>query len=200
MPLPEPASRRPLHRRVIEMQGYARDDGLWDLEARLTDHKLHAYVDSHGRPHPAGTLVHDLSLRLTLDDERQVHGVFACMDRVPYASCPDAQASLQELKGARIGPGWRKVVRERLDPRLSCTHLGELVVTMATLAYQAQAFGRGDDEGNPWPALRASTMPPHVIGQCLSWQADSEVVREVFPLLHRPRARAGQEQESIDKS
>ena len=39
MPLPPPAPRDLKHTRTIVCQGYEREDGLWDIEARLTDTK-----------------------------------------------------------------------------------------------------------------------------------------------------------------
>ena len=37
--------RRLMHMRRIEMHAYARDDGLWDVEARLLDEKPFSYID-----------------------------------------------------------------------------------------------------------------------------------------------------------
>jgi hypothetical protein len=31
--------RRHLHTRTVTMQGFAREDGLWDIEGRMTDAK-----------------------------------------------------------------------------------------------------------------------------------------------------------------
>src|SRR3970282_2145791 len=48
MPLPNPAPRRLMHTRAIECTGYERDDGLWDIEAHLTDTKTPAHTRHHG--------------------------------------------------------------------------------------------------------------------------------------------------------
>ena len=39
MPLPPPALRHPIHERLIEMQGCARSDDLFDIPVHLTDLK-----------------------------------------------------------------------------------------------------------------------------------------------------------------
>ena len=39
MPLPNPVPRKLMHTRAIECNGYEREDGLWDIEAHLTDTK-----------------------------------------------------------------------------------------------------------------------------------------------------------------
>lgn len=39
MPLSAPVPRVMRHRRAITVEAYLREDGLWDIEARLTDTK-----------------------------------------------------------------------------------------------------------------------------------------------------------------
>ncbi len=42
MPLPAAsANRTPLHTRVVECRGFARDDGLFDIEGSITDVKTY---------------------------------------------------------------------------------------------------------------------------------------------------------------
>ena len=41
MPFPPPAPRTHLHNRAIDCQGYLRDDGMWDIEARIVDTKTY---------------------------------------------------------------------------------------------------------------------------------------------------------------
>src|SRR5262245_66432830 len=67
MPLPTPTvSRTLMHTRRVRFEAYKRADGLWDLEARLTDVKPVDYRLSSGI-RPAGTPVHDMWIRLTVD-------------------------------------------------------------------------------------------------------------------------------------
>ncbi len=49
MPLPEsPVSRQRLHVRRIVYEGWQREDGLFDIEARLVDTKDHDYTLASG--------------------------------------------------------------------------------------------------------------------------------------------------------
>ena len=48
MPLSAPADRQLLHLRDIALRGYERADGLFDIEAQLTDTKDYGY-DNPGR-------------------------------------------------------------------------------------------------------------------------------------------------------
>ena len=43
MPLSTPASRDLLHLRDIQLRGYQREDGLFDIEAHLLDTKAYAF-------------------------------------------------------------------------------------------------------------------------------------------------------------
>lgn len=186
MPLPTPDSRRHLHSRSISFEGFVRADGLWDMEGRLVDRKSHDYLNHLGECRPAGAPIHDISVRLTLTDQRVVTAASASLEVVPYASCTDVQQGVQALVGARIGEGWKKTVRERLPLALSCTHLSELLVAMATAVYQTQSMGRHPEHDNPWTALRELTVAPHFVDKCYSWRLHGEVAKSVFPLLYRP--------------
>ena len=67
MPLPVTDVERELrHTRRVRYEGYKRADGLWDIEAHLTD------VKSHDNPMKAGVRragqpIHEMWLRLTID-------------------------------------------------------------------------------------------------------------------------------------
>jgi hypothetical protein len=52
--LPDSPDRTPLHTRTLTFRGFARPDGLWDMEGELHDSKHYDYDSSHG-PRKAGT-------------------------------------------------------------------------------------------------------------------------------------------------
>ena len=76
MPLPPPVPRDELHLRRVEMRGYLRHDGLYDIEAHFTDTKSKNLALSE-RTVPAGVPIHDMWLRLVVDEELTVHDVIA---------------------------------------------------------------------------------------------------------------------------
>ena len=59
--------RRLMHRRSIECTGYLRNDGLWEVEARLLDTKPFAQHDHFRGELQPGDPVHDIGLRLAVD-------------------------------------------------------------------------------------------------------------------------------------
>ncbi|HET9750354.1 MAG TPA: DUF2889 domain-containing protein, partial [Casimicrobiaceae bacterium] len=67
MPLSAPAAaRRRLHTRRITFEGFQREDGLFDIDARLTDVKDQDLTLLSG-VRRAGEFVHDMHVRATID-------------------------------------------------------------------------------------------------------------------------------------
>jgi hypothetical protein len=71
MPLSSPAPRKLRHTRAITVEAYARDDGLWDLDACIRDIKTHD-IELAFRPSSRRLPVHDLKLRVTIDRDMVV--------------------------------------------------------------------------------------------------------------------------------
>ena len=81
MPLSPPVGRQHLHTRRVICQGFFREDGLWDIEGRITDEKTYEHANEWRGPLPAGEFVHDMSIRLTLDHRFQrLKGMFRIDD------------------------------------------------------------------------------------------------------------------------
>ncbi|HSW19790.1 MAG TPA: DUF2889 domain-containing protein, partial [Ramlibacter sp.] len=81
MPLPDPTSRREIHHRSIEMRAFVRDDGLYDVEARLVDRKPFPFQRlSSPDAVPAGQALHDLWIRMTVDGDYIVKSIVAASD------------------------------------------------------------------------------------------------------------------------
>ena len=138
MPLSLPAEREPVHTRRIECRGYARKDGLWDIEAQIVDTKPFSFAnrDRGGMIH-AGEPLHDMTVRLTLDDKLHIHAAEAVTDGSPYNYCVEINAAYQKLVGLTIGPGWNQRLKEVFGGTRGCTHITELLGPVATTAYQA---------------------------------------------------------------
>ena len=71
MPLPAPAARTHLHTRAVTYQGFLREDGLWDIEAQMSDVKTYDF-ERTGGPHAAGTPIHGMQIRLTVDESMTI--------------------------------------------------------------------------------------------------------------------------------
>lgn len=188
MPLSDPAPREELHIRRIECRGFQRDDGLWDIEAHLVDSKTYGFDSAHRGRVEAGMPVHDMWLRLTIDEAFVIHQVDAALDSGPYNSCPAIVPSFRQLEGLSIGPGWNMKVRRILGGTRGCTHLLELLAPLATTAFQTLYARRREksERQTGRPKIRAKSetgrrgKPGH-IDTCHALASDGEVVKEFWP-------------------
>ena len=180
MPLPAPVPRKHLHTRTIVCQGYERDDGLFDIEASIVDQKTYD-VDEPFRGHrPAGAHVHDMQLRLTLDKAMTVRDIEVTTNHAPYDVCPSVAPGYKKLIGAKVGGGWRKAVTEAVGRTRGCTHITELLMPAATVAFQTM--------GNWKSAPQDPAQKPYFIDGCHAWRSDGPVVQRLFPLHYREAA------------
>jgi len=127
MPLSPPAARERLHTRTITCHGYQRADGLFDIEGHITDVKTTPVPNEWRRDIPPGVPIHEMWARLTLDKDMLVVSAEAASDHTPYEICPAVAPSFAALAGLRIGPGWRKLVKETVGGTKGCTHIVELI-------------------------------------------------------------------------
>jgi hypothetical protein len=175
-----------MHTRRIEMHAFLREDGLWDIEAHLRDEKPFDYVDPGRGLQRAGDAVHDLHVRLTLDDERIVRDVAVEMGSMPFGTCHHVKETLRPLIGERVGRGWRQALK-KIARNTTCTHVHELLVPMATVVHQGMSLGREPDGKTaiqPDPTLGEQ---PFFVDDCYSWRADGPVVAQFFPQFSRRR-------------
>jgi hypothetical protein len=180
MPLPEASPRKHLHTRAIEYRGYERADGLWDIEAHMTDVKTYEFTNNWRGTVAVGEPLHEMLLRLTIDDNFEVRDVEAATHNSPFEMCPDIAPNYKKLIGITMGPGWRKAIRTRVGGTDGCTHLTELLFPMATVAMQtiwpikAQRRKKAVEE-------QTSKRRPPVLNTCHAWSTDSPVVRDNAP-------------------
>lgn len=186
MPLSDPGvERRHYHTRSYDVKGYYRADGLWDVEGRMRDTKTYAFSNSHRGEIAAGEPIHDMLLRITVDDDLVIHGAEACTENGPYTLCGAIAPNYARLIGLRIGPGFHRKVKERLGGTQGCTHISELLYPMATVCYQTayasrnkarRDFGREVEA----PPTDPDKRPGH-LNTCHALDVTGPVVKETWP-------------------
>lgn len=138
--LSQPVEREEVHNRRIAVNGFVRTDGLYDIEADLTDHKTYAFPsDFRGNVTPDQP-VHHMKVRITITPDFVITAAEAVTIAGPYEVCPTANDVFAQLIGLQIGPGWRRKVATAIGGRHGCTHITELMGPIATIAYQTR-FG-----------------------------------------------------------
>lgn len=174
-PLSPPVPRQPLHQRAVTCRGYRRDDGLFDIEGHLEDTKSYPFRNQDRGEIPAGEPVHGMWLRLTIDEDLEIRDVEATTEFAPFAVCPRVTPNFKRLVGLRIGSGWMREVGQRVGGVEGCTHLVELLRTIATTAFQTLAGQRKSSQSNT-PNKR-----PFFMDSCHALKSDSEVVKLHWP-------------------
>lgn len=182
-------NRRHLHRRVVQFDGYLRDDGFWDFEAELKDVRSYPSKGYERGELPPGDPVHHILVRLTVDNDLVVRDAALQMKAVPFGYCQGAAADPQSLIGLTLGRGWRRAVDDRMKGTLGCSHLRELLYGIPTLAMQTLTPYRETH----MPELGAPRGPdgaPFYLNQCRSWSFDGPVVERFYPEFATPKNKA----------
>lgn len=172
-------NRTPLHTRTITLEGFARDDGLFDIDARLTDVKHYRMHNWPGGALQAGEAMHDMVATLTVDTAGTIRGFTARAQAHPHTQCQTGAANFSRLEGLSIRKGFMKAVAERLGPQETCTHIREMLQQMATVAFQSMREARHEGE-----AAQGSARKPVLLNSCVSWAADGDWVKVRFPAYY----------------
>jgi hypothetical protein len=206
MPLSPPAPRQHLHARTLFCDGYLREDGLWEIEGRIVDRRSYAFDNAWRGRVTADQPLHEMWIRLTLDNDLTIRAVEAATDASPFAVCPEVVPNFQRLVGAMIGAGFARTVRERLGGRLGCTHIVEMLSQIATVAFQTKItaharnlrremlglppLSAAGETRSSWAEAPEPGARPAVIDTCYAWASDGDVVRQLLPEHYNgPEAR-----------
>ena len=143
--LSPPVAREEVHNRKINCNGFVREDGMYDIEAELTDNKTYSFPTEFRGDVTPDQFIHHMKVRVTVDREMTVQAAEAITIAGPYAVCPTANDVFDSLVGLTIGPGWRRRVTAAIGGRHGCTHITELMGIVGTIAYQTRY---GEDARN----------------------------------------------------
>lgn len=172
-------SRTRVHTRRIVVDGWRRDDGLWDMEARLTDQKDHDYPLASGLRRK-GEPVHDMWVRVTIDRSMTIRDAVACADAVPYpGGCETIAPAYRQLIGMNLFGGFRRAVGELFGAVRGCSHITELLNSLPTAAFQTLASDLPDTGG------QAPDEQPFQLDRCHALATTSETVRRYYPRWFR---------------
>lgn len=188
MPLSSAEPREHLHTRQVECRGFRRADGLWDIEGHITDVKTTGFDnDYRGRIEP-GTPIHEMWMRLTLDDTLTIRAVEVCTDASPFAICTGAVPNYQKLVGLSIRPGFTRKSRALLGGVMGCTHLTELLGPVATTAFQTifPVLAREREEmkavsGDGSSRQDGDQKRPALLNTCHAFASDGSLVKRRWP-------------------
>lgn len=167
--------REPIHSRSVSSYGYRREDGLWDIEGHLVDTKSYSFSNMDRGTVESGEPVHEMWLRITVDDDLVIHATEASTEHGPFNICRGAVGNFSKIEDIKIGPGFRREINKLVGGTHGCTHVRELLAAIATTAFQTII---------PITSKKASGSPAknnQFIGTCHAYAPGSEVVRKLWP-------------------
>lgn len=185
MALPTAASDRQLkHRRSVEVQIYARGNGLWEVDAHITDVRPRETQMATGML-PPGAPIHEMLLRLVVDERFNVIEAGAETSAMPYpGACNSYGDVYSRLVGLNLMRGFRQAVKERLGGVQGCTHITELTQVLPTAVVQAFAGEVIDTRGDA-----DDSQQPFQIDRCHALRADGLAVKTYYPRWYRAPER-----------
>ncbi len=186
MTLPTAAATRQLkHRRQIDVQVFSRGNGLWEVDATLTDTKTRTAQMTDG-PRPAGTPIHEMLLRLVVNEKMDIVEAGSETRWMPYPPvCAQHGDAYGRLVGLNLMQNFRAALRERLGGVLGCTHITELAQVLPTAVVQGFVGEVIDTRGTA-----ANAKQPFQIDRCHALRSDGPVVQNIYPRWYRPQAPA----------
>ena len=189
MPLPPAAPARQLkHRRSIDVEVFSRGDGVWEVDAHLSDVKTRDTQLAEGVRH-AGEPIHDMLLRLVVDERLNILEAGSQTRSMPYPGLCDAHGdAYARLAGLNLLRGFRHAVKERLGGVLGCTHLTELAQVLPTAVIQGFAGEVIDTRGHA-----ESSAKPFQLDRCHDLRGKDPAVRAYYPRWYRPPASVASE-------
>ena len=162
--LSAPVARHKNHQRTITLDGYVREDGLFDIEAELIDTKAYSFPSrAHGEI-KKGEALHHMHVRVTVCENFEVKAAEAVTYAGPYHECPQGAKAIENLVGKTIQPGWKKIVQRAIGGQQGCTHITELMGPVATIAFQtiyaekAKRLREADTQANSETAPQMSGL------------------------------------------
>ena len=164
----------------MEFRGYQRADGLWDIDARLTDVKTYDFANEFRGVIAADEPLHDMWLRVTIDEDFVVRDIEAVTDGAPFQVCPAVTPNFKKMIGVRMRRGWRGEVRGRLGGVEGCTHLVEALGAFATVAYQTLYPMLAKKRAEKHKERPGMGKPP-LVDSCHAFRSDGEIVEKRWP-------------------
>ncbi len=181
MPLPpSEVPRTRLHSRRVSYDGWLRDDGLFDIEARLVDVKDEDYALASG-VRPKGAPIHEMSVRVTIGSDFVVRAIDARLDAVPYPDgCEHIAPAYSQLVGTNLMHGFRATLYNLMGSAKGCSHVTELLAFLPTAAVQTFATLNPENKG--------SGTKPYQLDRCHALVHTTETVRRYYPKWFRGAA------------
>ncbi len=175
--------RRLLHNRNIELKGYVRDDDLFELEAILIDTKNYEFHNYERGLIKINDPIHQMKIKLLVDGDLFIIDAEAETINSPYSICKNANENFKKIIGLQIKSGWKREVSKLIGGTNGCTHITELLSSLATAAFQTiYPYKSKQNKTNEIKTIsQSSNEKPLLLNTCHAFNPNSEVVKRLWP-------------------
>jgi hypothetical protein len=153
----------PLHRRSLELNGFRRGDGRYVIEGRLTDMREDGFANPWRGELAPGEQLHAMQARVVIDADLMICELALDSQAHPYPGvCGQAPGAYAGLIGQSMAGGFRKRLTAAVGRASGCTHLTDLLLAMATVAYQTSFWIKNACATSPardQPSAPPSSIP-----------------------------------------
>jgi predicted nuclease of predicted toxin-antitoxin system len=172
-----------LHTRDIQVTTYAYDEQRIIIEGSLKDDRFVQSYSFTGEKFFSG-VIHHMIIRLLVNCSNLViEDVDVEMKSVPREVCRETINCLEPIKGLIITKGFTAKVKKIAGGKRGCTHLVELIQTMAPTAIQGFAAYRSR-KPTVYDPDRAKMILAFLVDTCRIWREDGPLIEMFKKNLH----------------
>ena len=167
-----------LHTRNIKVTTYYYDEQRMIVEGFLKDDRYHESYSVTGEKFPEG-VIHHMAIRLLVNcSNLLIEDVDVEMISIPREFCRETIDCLAQIKGLTITKGFTLKIKKIAGGTKGCTHLVELLQTMAPAVIQGYAAHQSQQPA-PFDSERAKVILHFLTNTCHVWREDGPLV-EMF--------------------
>jgi hypothetical protein len=164
-----------LHTRKIEVTTYDYDGQKIIVEGRLKDDRFQDSYLITGEKFPRGA-IHHMTIRLLVNcSNLLIEDVDVDMISVPREVCRETNDCLTQIKGLTITKGFTLKVKKIAGGNKGCTHLVELIQTMAPAVFQGYAAYQAQKPAS-LDSNHEKMVLQFLINTCHAWREDGPFV------------------------
>ena len=183
MQSPWESKGKEVHTRNIEVKTYEYDAQRVIVEGCLKDDRFQDSYTSYGEKLPAG-VIHHMSIRLLVNCTNfLIEDMDVDILSVPREFCKETSQCLNPIRGLTITKGFMAKVKKMAGGNKGCTHLIELLQTMAPAVFQGVLAYRAPKSPSYNPD-RAKIMLKHLTNTCRAWREDGPFVENINNMLN----------------
>lgn len=169
------AKKGKMHTRSIDVTSYAYDEHRIIIEGSLKDDRFQETYSFTGDKFHTG-IIHHLIIKLLVNcTNLMIEDVDVEMPSIPREACRETIDCLAPIKGLTITRGFTAKVKKIAGGQKGCTHLLELLQTMAPAAIQAFATHRSMKR-TVYDPERTKLILAFLLNTCRIWREDGPYV------------------------